>query len=165
MALQMIKNTPLTFVAVFLFLTVMGTAILRADTDNGMISLKSDNDVRTTIDRLESALIDKGMTIFTRVDHTAGAKKAGMELRPTELLIFGNPKVGTPLMHCAQTIALDLPQKALAYQDEQGQVWLVYNDPAYLAGRHGIRGCDDAVQKVSKALDSFARMATMTEPG
>jgi uncharacterized protein (DUF302 family) len=142
----------------------MGTALLRADTDDGIISMKSSYDVKTTIDRLESALTGKGMTIFSRVDHTAGAHKAGMELRPTELLIFGNPEVGTPMMLCSQTIALDLPQKALAYQDEQGDVRLVYNDPNYLAGRHGISDCDKPLQTVSKALRNFARLATMAEP-
>jgi uncharacterized protein (DUF302 family) len=158
--MQLIKNIPLTSVTILLFVTIMGTALLRADTDNGMISIPSSYDVKTTIDRLESALNDNGMTIFKRVDHTAGASKAGMQLRPTELLIFGNLKVGTPLMHCSQTIALDLPQKALAYQDEQGKVWLVYNDPTYLAGRHGISDCDRPLQKVSKALGNFARFAT-----
>lgn len=132
-----------------------------ADTDNhGMINMKSKYSVAETIDRLESALNKKGMTIFTRVDHSAGAKKAGMQLRPTELLIFGNPKVGTPLMLCSQTTALDLPQKALAYQDKEGQVWLAYNDPAYMAERHAIKGCDKAIQKVANALAKFTSLAT-----
>ena len=82
--------------------------------DNGLVSLKSPYDVKTTIDRLESVLKEKGMTIFKRVNHTKGAKKVGLKLRPTELLIFGNPKVGTPLMQCGQSAAIDLPQKALA---------------------------------------------------
>ena len=100
------------------------------------------------------------MTIFKRVDHTAGAEKAGLQLRPTELLIFGNPKVGTPLMLCSQTAALDLPQKALAYEDENGEVWLAYNDPAYMAKRHNLKDCDKPVQKVTQALSNFARAAT-----
>ncbi len=100
------------------------------------------------------------MTIFKRVDHTAGAKKVGLELRPTELLIFGNPKVGTPLMLCSQTAALDLPQKALAYKDESGQVWLTYNDPTYMAKRHHIKGCEKSINKVTNALAKFAGIAT-----
>ena len=127
---------------------------------NGLIKIKSVHDVTTTINRLETALLDKDMTIFIRINHTAGAEKAGMQLRPTELLIFGNPKVGTPLMLCSQTAALDLPQKALAYKDESGQVWLVYNDPAYMAKRHNIQGCEKPVQKVTNALAKFVRAAT-----
>ena len=127
---------------------------------NGLIKIKSVNDVSTTINRLETALLDKGMTIFKRINHTAGAKKVGMQLRPTELLIFGNPKIGTPLMLCSQTAAVDLPQKALAYKDESGQVWLAYNDPAYMAKRHNIQGCEKPVQKVTNALAKFVRTAT-----
>jgi len=99
------------------------------------------------------------MTIFKRVDHAAGAENVSMKLRPTELLIFGNPKVGTPLMLCSQTVALDLPQKALAYEDEEGQVWFAYNDPAYIENRHDIDGCDEVLQKVSKALAKFGQVA------
>ena len=131
-----------------------------ADTSNGMIRIKSNHDVTTTIDNLQTVLKNKGMTIFKRVDHTAGAEKAGLKLRPTELLIFGNPKVGTPLMLCSQTAALDLPQKALAYEDGNGQVWLAYNDPVYMALRHDTKDCDKPVQKVSNALANFARAAT-----
>ena len=131
-----------------------------ATDSNGIIKIKSKHTVTETIDKLETVLNNKGMTIFKRVDHTAGAKKAGLKLRPTELLIFGNPKVGTPLMLCSQTAALDLPQKALVYKDESGQVWLAYNDPAYMAERHNIQGCDAAVQKVTNALANFSRIAT-----
>ena len=81
--------------------------------DNGLISIKSAHDVKTTADRLENILKEKGMTVFTRINHSAGAEKVGQQLRPTELVIFGNPKVGTPLMQCNQSMAIDLPQKAL----------------------------------------------------
>ena len=131
-----------------------------ADVSNGMIRIKSNNSVTATIDKLETVLKDKGMTIFKRVDHAAGAEKAGLRLRPTELLIFGNPKVGTPLMLCSQTAALDLPQKALAYKDKNGQVWLAYNDPAYMAKRHNLKDCEAAVQKVTNALAKFSKAAT-----
>ena len=131
-----------------------------ATDSNGIIKIKSKHTVTETIDKLEAVLNKKGMTIFKRVNHTAGAEKAGLKLRPTELLIFGNPKVGTPLMLCSQTAALDLPQKALVYKDESGQVWLAYNDPAYMAKRHSIQGCDAAVQKVTNALANFSRIAT-----
>lgn len=128
--------------------------------DNGLITLKSKHNVSETIDRLEAVLNKKGMTIFKRIDHSAGAEKAGIKLRPTELLIFGNPKVGTPLMLCSQTAAIDLPQKALAHEDEKGQTWLSYNDPTYMAKRHHTNDCAKAVQKVTNALAKFARIAT-----
>jgi uncharacterized protein (DUF302 family) len=128
---------------------------------NGIISVKSSHDVKTTADRLESTLKQKGMKVFIRINHAQGAQKIGKELRPTELIIFGNPKVGTPLMQCAQSVAIDLPQKALIWQDAQSQVWLSYNDPNYLVERHQITGCDEVIKKVGKALGNFAKAATM----
>jgi uncharacterized protein (DUF302 family) len=129
--------------------------------DNGIISIKSFHDVKTTVNRLENILREKGMTVFIRINHAEGAQKIGKKLRPTELIIFGNPKVGTPLMQCGQNVALDLPQKALIYKDEAGQVWLSYNDPKYLANRHSIKECGEVIKKIEKALGNFARMATM----
>lgn len=151
-----IKN--ISFQAIFIALLLNTPAC--ADSSNGIIRIKSNNSVGATIDKLESVLNSKGMTIFKRIDHAAGAEKAGLELRSTELLIFGNPKVGTPLMLCSQTAALDLPQKALAYKDENGQVWLAYNDPVYMAQKHNIKGCEEPIQKVSNALAKFTRAAT-----
>ena len=129
--------------------------------DSGLVSVKSSHDVKTTADRLESTLKQKGMNVFIRINHAQGAQKVGMELRPTELIIFGNPKVGTPLMQCAQSVAIDLPQKALIWQDEKGQVWLSYNNPNYLVERHEISGCDEVVKKIEGALGNFAKAATM----
>jgi len=131
-----------------------------AESQHGMVKIASPHDVATTLDRMESKLKEKGMTIFTRIDHAAGARKAGEVLRPTQLLIFGNPKVGTPLMQCKQSIALDLPQKALAWKDAKGQVWLAYNDPAYIAERHQLKDCMQATKKVSGALAKFSSYAT-----
>mgnify|MGYP000043864922 FL=1 len=143
---------------------LIGAALLAASTavaaENGTISLPSNHSVDVTIDRLESVLKEKGMTVFSRIDHAAGAAKVDKTIRPTQLLIFGNPKVGTPLMQCAQTVALDLPQKALAWEDQSGKVWLTYNDPAYLKTRHNIAGCDGVLEKVSGALNKFAQAAT-----
>jgi len=132
-----------------------------ASADNGLISVKSAHDVKTTADRLEGMLKQKGMNVFNRINHAQGAQKIGQKLRPTELIIFGNPKVGTPLMQCAQSVGIDLPQKALIWQDAQGQVWLSYNDPNYLVERHQIPGCGDVIKKVGKALGNFAKSATM----
>jgi uncharacterized protein (DUF302 family) len=127
---------------------------------DGMISIKSKHSVKKTSKRLVKALNEKGMTVFDTIDHKKGAKKVGKKLRPTTLVIFGNPKIGTPLMHCSQSIALDLPQKALIWKDKNGQVWYTYNDPQYLAKRHNINGCDKVLAKVSKALANFANKAT-----
>jgi uncharacterized protein (DUF302 family) len=133
----------------------------QAYADNGIISVKSSHEVKATADRLENTLKQKGMTVFIRINHAAGAQKVGKKLRPTELVVFGNPKVGTPLMQCSQSTAIDLPQKALIWEDDQGQVWLSYNDPNYLVERHGITGCDEVIKKIEKALSNFAKAATM----
>ena len=145
--------------ALTLFLSFMSTNALANDTD-GLIKIRSNHSVNETLNNLEAVLDKKGMTIFKRVDHAAGAQKAGLALRPTELLIFGNPKVGTPLMLCSQTAAIDLPQKALVYKDESGQVWLTYNDPSYMAKRHDIKDCNTTIQKIANALAKFASLAT-----
>jgi uncharacterized protein (DUF302 family) len=99
------------------------------------------------------------MTVFARIDHAAGAKKIGKSLRPTELLIFGNPKGGTPLMECAQSAGIDLPLKALVWEDAFAQVWLGYNDPAYLAKRHEVPTCA-VVEDMAKTLAALAATAT-----
>ncbi len=143
-----------TLMAIFFFASVTYA-------DNGIISIKSSHDVKTTVDRLENILGEKGMTVFIRINHAEGAQKVGKKLRPTELIIFGNPKVGTPLMQCGQSVGIDLPQKALIWQDEAGQVWLSYNDPKYLASRHSIKECGEIIKKIEKALGNFARVATM----
>lgn len=127
---------------------------------DGLIAVQSRHSVQQTADKLEDVLEEKGMKIFQRISHSDGAESAGLELRPTELVIFGNPKVGTPLMQCSQSVAIDLPQKALIWEDANGQVWLGYNDPEYLQERHGIEGCDQVIGKIEKALGAFAKAAT-----
>ena len=134
--------------------------LLPAMAADGVVSVKSAHSVADTADKLEAVLNDKGMTVFARIDHAAGAAKVGAELRSTQLVLFGNPKVGTPLMQCSQSVALDLPQKALIWEDADGQVWLSYNDPAYLDARHGLGNCAAVLEKVSKALANFAKAAT-----
>ncbi len=143
----------LTLVSLFFFVSL-------AFADNGLISIKSSHDVQRTADRLENTLRGKGMTVFIRINHAEGARKVGKKLRPTELVVFGNPKVGTPLMQCSQSVAIDLPQKALIWEDEAGHVWLSYNDPKYLAKRHGITECVNVIKKIEKALSNFAHAAT-----
>jgi uncharacterized protein (DUF302 family) len=125
---------------------------------DGLVALKSAHGAKETMDRLESAVKQKGLNVFARIDHAAAAAKVGKKLRATELLIFGNPQGGTPFMECAQTVGIDLPLKALVWQDESGQVWLGYNDPAYLAARHGAAQCP-AAAGLSKALAGLAEEA------
>jgi uncharacterized protein (DUF302 family) len=105
--------------------------------DRGMIDVPSPYSVPDTLARLESILKERGLTIFARVDHSGEAEKAGLKMRPTQLLIFGSPKGGTPLMVAAPSVAIDLPLKALAWEDERGRVWLSFNAPEYLQQRHG----------------------------
>ena len=111
---------------------------MSTDTAHGLINLPSKHSVDETLQKLESLLQEKNVMVFARVDHSGEAAKVGMEMRPTKLLIFGNPKGGTPLMQATPTIGIDLPLKALVWQDAYGKVWLTYNDPAYLQKRHNV---------------------------
>lgn len=128
---------------------------------NGLTTISSKFGSKETMDRLEAEVTSKGLTVFARIDHAAGAAGAGMPLRPTELLIFGNARGGTPLMQANQTTGIDLPLKALVWQDAAGQVWLGYNDPAWIAQRHHA-GAESAstVETLTKALEAFAKAAT-----
>ncbi|HVY06376.1 MAG TPA: DUF302 domain-containing protein [Burkholderiales bacterium] len=109
-----------------------------ASADNGLVNVASSHSVAETIDRLESLVKTKQLTVFARIDFSGDAEKAGLSMPPTQMLIFGNPKAGTPLMLSAPSVAIDLPLKALAWQDASGQVWLSYNAPEYLQSRHGL---------------------------
>lgn len=131
-----------------------------ASAGSDLVTKKSAHTVPQTLNRLEKALKEKGIVIFARIDHAAGAQKAGMRLRPTELLIFGNPKLGTPLMQSKQTIGIDLPLKVLAWEDQDGQVWLAYTDPASLADRYGITDRAEVITKMKGALKKFTDGAT-----
>ena len=105
---------------------------------DGLTTVESPFGPKETIDRLEAEIRARGMTVFARIDHAAGAAVVGLPLRPTELLIFGSAKAGTPLMQADQTVGIDLPLKALVYQDAAGKVWLAANDPRWIARRHGL---------------------------
>jgi uncharacterized protein (DUF302 family) len=140
---------------------MISTAMIpTAMADAGLISVKSAHGVGETADRLEAVLKKKGMKVFIRINHAAGAKKAGMSLPGAQGVIFGNPKVGTPLMKCNRTVAIDLPQKALIWKDGHGQVWLTCNDPQYLDSRHQLQACAKVMQKMQGALRNFAKAAT-----
>jgi uncharacterized protein (DUF302 family) len=117
--------------------------------DNGMVHVRSPYSVPETLKRLESLLQAKNLMVFARVDHSGEAEKAGLTMRPTQLIIFGSPKAGTPLMVASPTLAIDLPLKALVWEDADNQVWLSYNNPDYLKQRHGIP--DDLVNNIAGA--------------
>jgi uncharacterized protein (DUF302 family) len=132
--------------------------------DDGLVTLKSAHDVATTLARLTAALDAKGVSVFARIDHAAGARSAGLALRPTTLMIFGNPAAGTPLMQAAQTAGIDLPLKALVWQDADGAVHLTYNDPMWIAARHRLGPqAQHAAAALTAALAAFARHATMAD--
>ncbi len=154
------------FIVLLAFAVLSTSPLLHADGSAhqaekvaGMISIKSANSVKTTLDKLEVVLKKKGITIVTRWSHDAGAKKVGIKLRKTELLIFGNPKMGSHLLTSRQTAGLDLPLKALAWEDDHGQVWLSYNDPSYVAKRHDIKDRAKIVAKITGALKKLTSIA------
>jgi uncharacterized protein (DUF302 family) len=128
---------------------------------DGLTTMRSSRGPADTMNRLEAAVKAKGMTVFARIDHAAGAAEVGLSLRPTELLIFGNAKGGTPLMQSIQAIGIDLPLKALVWQDGSGSTWLSYNAPSWLAKRYGLgHEADATVSAMAAALDAIARTAT-----
>jgi uncharacterized protein (DUF302 family) len=128
---------------------------------DGLITIKSSFGPEETMKRLEAEVKAKGLTVFAHVDHAAGAAAVGLALRPTDLLIFGNAKGGTPLMQSAQTIGIDLPLKALVWQDESGTTWLSYNDPSFLSQRHGLgEQAKGPVAAMTAALNAIATKAT-----
>ncbi len=148
-------------VLVALTLAVAGLPALAAGGD-GLIVKKSDFGVTKTLDRLGIALERAGIKVFARIDHAKGAAGAGLDLAPTAALIFGSPKIGTPLMQSNPAIGLDLPLKAAAWQDADGATWLAYTDPAVLKMRYGIDDRDPVFAKMTGALDKFTDMATKT---
>jgi uncharacterized protein (DUF302 family) len=134
------------------------TTFSLASAADGLIAVKSPHGAKATMDRLEELVKQRGLNVFARVDHAAGATKVGKTLRPTEVLIFGNPQGGTPFMECAQSVGIDLPLKALVWEDASAQVWIGYNDPAYLAQRHGAAQCP-VVENLRKALENVTSAA------
>jgi uncharacterized protein (DUF302 family) len=131
-----------------------------SEPENGLITVASRSSVGETVDRLVDETSSRGLQLFARVDHAANAAHVGMQLRPTELVIFGNAKGGTPLMQDRQTAGIDLPLKALVWEDEDGRVWLTHNDAAWLSRRHGLGvGSQEAVKAIQAGLAAVARAA------
>ena len=147
----------MTFSRLMMAATLIAASTLAVAAD-GLIALKSPHSAAVTMTRLEDAVKQRGLTVFARIDHAAGAAKINKTLRPTEVIIFGNPQGGTPLMECAQSAGIDLPLKALVWEDAAAQVWVGYNDPAYLAQRHGSPQCA-AAEGLRKALAGLADTA------
>src|SRR5437588_7697670 len=128
----------------------------------GLTSIPSRFGPKETMDRLQAEIRVRGMTVFARIDHAAGAAEVGLTLRPTELIIFGNARGGTPLMQSVQTVGIDLPLKALVWQDAAGKTWLSYNEPGWIAQRHGVAGAESTIDKMADLLSAIAREAAGT---
>src|SRR5438309_9852862 len=125
----------------------------------GLTSRRSRFGPKETLNRLDAAIKAKGMTVFARIDHAAGAAEAGLKLRPTELIIFGNARGGTPLMQASQTAGIDLPLKALVWQDAAGKTWLSYNEPSWIAQRHSVANAEQVVKNLAAALRAISTKA------
>jgi uncharacterized protein (DUF302 family) len=130
-------------------------------TPEGLKTIASAHDPAATLDQLTAAIVAKGMTVVARIDHAGAAAKAGLALRPTEVVVFGNPRAGTGLMQAVQTIGIDLPLKALVWLDDAGRTWLSYNEPRWLAQRHGLgAGAEATLTAMSEVLAAIAKDAT-----
>jgi uncharacterized protein (DUF302 family) len=125
-----------------------------------VIKVESHYSVQETADRFENIAKSKGLNVFARIDHQKNAEGVDLELRPTQLIIFGNPQVGTLLMQCQQSMGLDLPLKVLVTEDENKQVWLSYYNPQYLKAVHQVEGCDEVITKVSGVLGALSAAST-----
>jgi uncharacterized protein (DUF302 family) len=125
----------------------------------GLTTIASSHNPEETINRLEAEIGAKGMTVFARIDHAAGAAEVGLTLAPTELIVFGNARGGTPLMQSVQTVGIELPLKALVWKDATGKTWLSYNEPSWIARRHGVADAEQVVRKMAAALSAMARTA------
>ncbi len=147
----MLKRMSIVLLATLASFSLMAT--------ESMIRMESQHSVKDIADKFVANAKEKGFNVFTRINHQRNAEKVDMGLKPTEVIVFGNPKAGTPLILCAQEVAIDLPQKVLVYENMSGQTWLVYNNPYYLKERHNMVGCDEILDKVAAALKNLASVA------
>jgi uncharacterized protein (DUF302 family) len=125
----------------------------------GLTTIPSSLGPKETMDRLVAEIRAKGMNVFARIDHAAGAAQVGLKLRPTELILFGNALGGTPLMQSVQTVGIDLPLKVLVWQDAEGKTWVSYNEPRWIAQRHGVTSTEQVVSKMTAMLSAMLRKA------
>jgi uncharacterized protein (DUF302 family) len=128
----------------------------------GLTTIASSFGPKETMARLEAEIRGKGMTVFARIDHAAGAAEVGLTLPPTELIIFGNARGGTPLMQSVQTVGIDLPLKALVWEDTAGTTWISYNEPGWIAQRHSVANAEPVVSKMAAALSAMSKAAAGT---
>jgi uncharacterized protein (DUF302 family) len=126
---------------------------------NGLITTVSPYTFEETGNRIRTTLEERDLLIPADLNHQQNAASVDLDLRPTRVIIFGNPNLGTPLMQCSQSVAIDLPQKILIWEDESGSVKVSYNDPEYLKQRHGTEGCDEAFENISSAIDNLIEAA------
>jgi uncharacterized protein (DUF302 family) len=138
------------------------TALATVSQNDGMVRVRSTRNFSETVRALDSALTSANLRIFSRVDHAENARGVNMDLRPTTVFTFGNPQVGTRLMQCQQTVAIDLPLKALVWEDSARVVWVGYEAPAKLAERHSVQGCREVVDRIAGALATLTAAATGT---
>ncbi|MEH6447106.1 MAG: DUF302 domain-containing protein [Oleispira sp.] len=153
----MIKH--ISFTALLLINFLLLTASSFASATDSTISIESQYSAKETADRLVSIIKNKGLTLFARINHQKNAEGVDLKLRATEVIIFGNPKVGTPLMQCSQEAAIDLPQKVLIRKDADNKTWISYNNPEYIRNRHSIQGCEKVINTISKVLDALSKAA------
>lgn len=149
--------------SIFRLPTILFTMLvisLPASAADGMINVKSQFDVKTTANKFKKILNKKEITIFKIINHSENGAKAGVKLRETQLIIFGDPKGGSPLIKCQPSIGIDLPLKALIWKDHNNDVWISYNDMLYLKNRHHVKGCDKIILKISKLLKNITSLAT-----
>jgi uncharacterized protein (DUF302 family) len=134
---------------------------MTSNSENGIVTIRSDQSVEQTVQKLEGILQAKGVKLFALVDHSGEAEKAGMQMYPTKLAIFGNPKAGTPLMIASPSVAIDLPMKVLIWEDAEGKVWISYNSPVYLQARHSLP--PELIQNIA-IVEALARQAGNSGP-
>ncbi|WP_316013798.1 DUF302 domain-containing protein [Roseobacter sp. HKCCA0434] len=144
--------------------TLAGTALLaEGHTNPDMVTVESAHSVIDTLDRMEAAIEENGARVFARVDHSRGARSVSMDLPPTELLIFGNPQLGTPAMQASRTMGLDLPLRALAWEHEDGTVYVTYPKAEALAATHGVDPESEMMQRIATALENLVGGATAAD--
>ena len=145
-----------------LYATLFLITLAASPQGNDLVRVRSTRDFNQTVSALDSAIVAANLKIFGRVDHAANARGVSLDLRPTTVFIFGNPQVGTRLMQCEQTIAIDLPLKVLVWEDSTRAVFVGYESPARLAERHGVQGCRDVIDRMATALGALTATATGT---
>jgi len=146
-----------TITVLFLFALSVSANAHQDAVDNGLVSYDSPYSVEETVKRFEKTAQSKGLTLLATVNHQQNAQNAGLTLAPSVVIIFGNPKAGTPLMQCAPSVAVDLPQKVLISEASNSKVSLYFNDPLYLKKRHNIKGCNKELEKIANVLDTLAK--------